>query len=54
MGRYVVCAEVDSKKLTEILDALEEAKNTIYRCYSELQDLEVITVREKNDTANED
>lgn len=54
MERYIVSVEVDSKKLTGILDALEEAKNTIYKCYSELQDLGVITIREKNDAANED
>ncbi len=54
MGKYFARVEVDNKKLTEILDALEEAKNTIYRCYSELQDLGVITVLEKNDAANGD
>lgn len=54
MEKYLVSVEVDSEKLTEILNELQAAKDTIYRCYSKLQELEVVTVREKKDTANED
>ncbi len=53
MGRYIIHVDVDSKELAKILDELEKAKETIYKCYCKLQDLEVITIQEKNNATNE-
>ena len=39
-------------RLQRILDRLNEAQQTIYRCYQELQDLGVVVVKEKAASGN--
>lgn len=41
---YGVCVtlEVEDKKLNDILSRLDEAREEIYKCYSELSDLGIV------------
>ncbi len=54
MGKYIIRVDVNGKELAKILDELEKAKETIYKCYCELQDLKAITIQEKSNAASED
>lgn len=46
-NRYAVIIEVDDKKLNEILQRLEKAKDEIYACYGELREMEVVKIEKK-------
>lgn len=45
MTNYVLTIEIQDGAVQEILDELNEAQETIYRCYSRLMDLGVVTIR---------
>ena len=47
MNKYGITIEVPEGKLTEILDRLTAAQEEISKCYSELRDLGIVTIREK-------
>ena len=51
MGKYCATYQIDKSELDEIMAELDKAKETIYKCYSRLQDLEVLTLREDKDDA---
>ena len=49
MNGYSVRMEVKEGEVKEIMDRLTQAQETIYKCYSELQDLGVLTVVQTDD-----
>lgn len=53
MNGYSIRIEVQDGKVKEIMDRLNEAQQTIYRCYQELQDLGVVVVKEKAASGNQ-
>lgn len=52
MNNYGIHIEVPDGKVKEILDKLSDAQNTIYACYNELEQLGVLTIREKTASGN--
>lgn len=52
MTNYGIHIEIPAGRVKEILDKLQDAQETIYKCYTELQDLGVLTVRK--DTSSGD
>ncbi len=42
MGKYLMEIEINEKKIDEIMERLEKAKEEVYRCYSDLKELGVI------------
>lgn len=47
MNKYGIAIEIPEGKLTEILDRLTAAQEEISKCYEELRNLGVVTIREK-------
>lgn len=57
MYRNLIRIEVPEGRIQEIMDKLNKAQETIYECYSELQNLGVLTIKEaspKDDDASKD
>ena len=52
MNSCCIQIEVPEGRVKEILDKLTAAQNTIYECYSELEQLGVVTIREKAASGN--
>lgn len=52
MNGYSIRIEIQEGQVKEILDRLNAAQETIYRCYQELQDLGVVVVKEKAASSN--
>lgn len=52
MTNYLIRVEVPEGKVKEILDRLTKAQETIYQCYTELESLGVLVVREKTTSGN--
>lgn len=52
MNGYSIRIEIQEGQVKEILDRLNAAQETIYRCYQELQDLGVAVVKEKAASGN--
>lgn len=52
MNNYGIHIEIPEGKIKEILDKLTKAQKTIYECYNELEQLGVVTVREKAVSGN--
>lgn len=50
MGRYMTIVEIPEGKLDEIMNRMEKAQETIYKCYRELQELGILKVEKKEDT----
>lgn len=46
MTNYSIRIEIEDGKVKEILDRLDKAQGEIYKCYSELQSLGVLTIKE--------
>lgn len=46
MNNYSIRIEVEDGKVEEILDRLSKAQKEIYKCYTELESLGVLTLRE--------
>lgn len=46
MNNYSIRIEVEDGKVEEILDRLSKAQKEIYKCYTELENLGVLTLRE--------
>ena len=46
MTNYSIRIEVEQGKIKEVLDRLNKAQEEIYKCYSELQSLGVLTIKE--------
>lgn len=46
MTNYSIRIEVEDGKVKEILDRIDKAQEEIYKCYSELQNLGVLTIKE--------
>ena len=47
MNNYDIRIEIQEGEVKEILDKLNEAKETIYNCYNRLQEIGVLTLKEK-------
>ena len=57
MKRYTAQIEMPDSRLGEILNELDAARETIYRCYQELMGLDVLVLKEeppKSDGSSED
>lgn len=52
MSKYVAFIEIEDGKVDAIMQRLEEAKNTIHECYMELENLGVVTIKEKAASGN--
>ncbi|SCJ79216.1 Uncharacterised protein [uncultured Flavonifractor sp.] len=52
MNGYSIRIEIQDGQVKEILERLNAAQETIYRCYQELQDLGVVVVKEKAASGN--
>lgn len=52
MNSYGIQIEVPEGRVKEILDKLTAAQNAIYECYGELEQLGVVTIREKAASGN--
>ena len=52
MNEYYVKVQIDDEELKEIFKALDEAKETIYNCYSRLAGMKICTVAKKEDAAS--
>ena len=50
MKKFFVELSVDDRELTEVLHELEEARETIYRCYERLRDMDVVVLRSADET----
>lgn len=50
MKKFFVELSVDDRELTEVLHELEEARETIYRCYETLREMNVVVLRGANET----
>lgn len=51
---FIAKIDVNDKKLNEIFERLEKAKEEIYNCYNELQNLQVVNiVKEETDNAEQ-
>lgn len=49
---YLMRVVIDKGELDAILADLEQAKRTIYSCYSRLEELGVLHIEEKEDAAS--
>ncbi len=47
MNNYDIRIEIQEGEVKEILDKLNEAQETIYNCYNRLQEIGVLTLKEK-------
>ena len=47
MTSYVIGIEVPDGEINEILEELERAQETIYKCYSRLKCLDLLTIRQE-------
>ena len=55
MERFLITLEVEEEELGSVLRELQEARETIYRCYSRLEEMGAIRVVRKNtEAARED
>lgn len=52
MNKYGIAIEIPEGKLKEILERLTAAQEEISKCYDELRDLGVVTIREKTVSGN--
>ncbi len=52
MNKYGIAIEIPEGKLAEILERLTAAQEEISKCYDELRDLGVVTIREKTVSGN--
>lgn len=52
MGCGLIRINFEEEKIEQIFERLDKAKEEIYECYRELEELGVITV-EKNDTSKD-
>lgn len=52
MNKYGIAIEIPEGKLEEILERLTAAQEEISKCYDELRDLGVVTIREKTVSGN--
>ena len=48
MKSYAIQIELQKGKVKEIMERLDKAQEEIYRCYSELESLGVVTIKEEN------
>ena len=48
---FIAKVEINDAKLNEIFERLEKAKEEIYNCYNELQNLQIVNIV-KEETAN--
>lgn len=53
MNGYSIRIEIQEGQVKEILDRLNAAQETIYRCYQELQDLGVVVVKKRAASGNQ-
>ena len=52
MNNYAIHIEVPQGRVKYILDRLQEAHETIRDCYDELEQLGVLTIKEKTASGN--
>ena len=52
MNKYGIAIEIPEGKLAEILERLTAAQEEISKCYEELRNLGVVTLREKTVSGN--
>ena len=52
MTNGLIQIEIPGGKIKAIMDELDQAQETIYRCYSELQDLGVVVIRQDAASGN--
>ncbi len=52
MNKYGIAIEIPEGKLAEILERLTAAQEEIGKCYEELRNLGVVTIREKTVSGN--
>lgn len=50
MKKFFVELSIEDSELAEVLHELEEARETIYRCYERLRDMDVVVLRGANET----
>jgi predicted transcriptional regulator len=52
MNKFLATMVIQPGEVEEILEELEKAKETIYRCYTRLQELGFVEIRENKDAAS--
>ena len=52
MNNFAIHIEVPQGRVKEILDRLQKAQETIRDCYDELENLGVLTIKEKTASSN--
>ncbi len=52
MNNFAIRIEVPQGRVKDILDRLQEAQETIRDCYDELEQLGVLTIKEKTASGN--
>lgn len=50
MTNYSIRIEIEEGKVKEVLDRLSKAQEEIYKCYSELERMGVLTIKESATT----
>lgn len=53
MNNFAIRIEVPQGRVKDILDRLQEAQETIRDCYDELEQLGVLTIKEKTASGNQ-
>ena len=51
MSKYIDQFEVNQSELDEIMAELDRAKEAIYKCYSRLQELDMLVLKEEKEDA---
>ncbi len=52
MYGYFIQLEIPEGELKEIMDELNKAQETIYKCYGRLQELGAVTIKKQADSGN--
>lgn len=52
MNGYIMRIEIPEGKVKEIMDELDKAQETIRKCYRELEDLGVVTIKKDAASGN--
>jgi len=53
MTNHFLTFEIQEGELKEIMDEIDKAQNTIYRCYNRLTDLGVVSIKKKPPAATD-
>ena len=51
--QYMALVEVKEEELDDIFRELEEAKRKVFRCYSRLSELGILSIRKKEEAPSE-